>query len=161
MVGFSPKLVDGVFRQWVTCVGIRPGEARYREAQSILDRYDALWREPDTFLDVDESWIGIADTGMMKAHGYEVRKEHGNSREARQWILGRIFERELAPLISAEYREAWGRPATGRRLLRMIGAIDFQTRRANKTTGRMDTALRRWKADREYLQSCLDTRQRP
>jgi hypothetical protein len=110
---------------------------------------------PSTAADGGDGSLSTEDwtrEGVLKSMGYKVGQVDGRPTNARERILGEIFDGPLPPVFVAGYLAEWGRPRTTRRLRKMAETIAALTRNAKRRKdARMRSAIRDWEHDLGFL----------
>jgi len=141
------------YQQWINCAYKKPSHKLYRQAQTILATYDELWKNPTAYIDVPKVLGDGAEFGVLWCHGYSVSVEHGIKEERqRHFLLEKILAHEVAPLISNENHQSWGKPNSLKRLNKMISQIAYFLKQNGIYPNKNRVALSRWRIDLAYLQ---------
>lgn len=148
---------ENVYGQWIAVFNALLKDSSHVEAVKLLDQYNSFWPTVTKFEPVSTNEFGIPEIGMLKALGYSVAfkksQTHSNTAEYRLSLLLHIFENELPPLSSLEYRNKWGAPSSVERINRLISVLENLTRGKEARYKRNQKPVQRWKEDIEGLKT--------
>ena len=89
-------------------------------------------------------------------HGYHVGRLHGRPPVVRREILTRCYLGALMPAFPAAAMEAWGAPATDRRLSKITSFLTFLIGK-HRYESKMQDSVKDWQADLEFVREAFQT----
>lgn len=156
---------------WQNCVRYLSDPAqhkKHREANDVIAAISKEWERrgrqplngdehfewPSTDARAGKRYINTSDwlsEGFLSLVGYRVGRNEGLSLSYRQRILSEVFRSHLPPVFPKEYIEEWGAPESSKRLQKMAETIAALTRNARRRGSLMETAIKHWEKDLEFL----------
>lgn len=150
----NPELdpVKKTYNQWINCARLTPKSKFFKDAQTMLDEYDALWKSPKEFVTVPHTTGSQPDYGVLWVLGYSVKVEGGiKAPPIRQYRLETIFTREVPPLVSQGFHAGWGRPKSNQRINEMIHQLTKFYNENRRYPNKNKIPLERWEEDLKFL----------
>lgn len=145
----SDILDELLFRRRRIAVNLR---GRIVERLRELQEQSFSW--PSTDARVDSGKLGEVDwpkEGLLSFMGYRVGQK-GAVEESRRAILDYIYARDVPNVTSVDYMLKWGKPNTGKRLLKLARSIgNFVKNAKRKDVIAYMVSIIEWESDLDYL----------